>query len=125
MEAISWWETRGDVYKRQGKEFMDIFRRMHVEEAEGTGAQDASDLPGGSSGPETAAASEEEAQPVTAPAEAFEAVSYTHLDVYKRQFMTLFIVPVLYDLLFRRDLKKVDVGDEKDLEEGELTLDEM
>ena len=55
-----------------GKEFMDIFRRMHVEEAEGTGAQDASDLPGGSSGPETAAASEEEAQPVTAPAEAFE-----------------------------------------------------
>ncbi len=40
-------------------------------------------------------------------------------------FMTLFIVPVLYDLLFRRDLKKVDVGDEKDLEEGELTLDEM
>ena len=40
-------------------------------------------------------------------------------------FMTLFLVPVLYDLFFRRDLKKVDIGDEKNLEEGELTIDEM
>ncbi|MCU6763273.1 Swarming motility protein SwrC [uncultured Roseburia sp.] len=39
--------------------------------------------------------------------------------------MTLFIVPVLYDLLFRKELKKVDIGDEKLLEEDELTIDEM
>ncbi len=32
-------------------------------------------------------------------------------------FMTLFIVPVLYDLLFRRELKKVDLGDEDTLDE--------
>ncbi len=31
--------------------------------------------------------------------------------------MTLFIVPVLYDLLFRRELKRVDVGTEKELRE--------
>lgn len=30
-------------------------------------------------------------------------------------FMTLFIVPVLYDLFFRRELKKVDLGDESNL----------
>jgi HAE1 family hydrophobic/amphiphilic exporter-1 len=29
--------------------------------------------------------------------------------------MTLYIVPVLYDLLFRRELKKVDLGDETTL----------
>jgi HAE1 family hydrophobic/amphiphilic exporter-1 len=29
--------------------------------------------------------------------------------------MTLFIVPVLYDLMFRRELKKVDLGDEENL----------
>lgn len=32
-------------------------------------------------------------------------------------FMTLYIVPVLYDLLFRRKLKKVDLGDEDTLRE--------
>ncbi len=32
-------------------------------------------------------------------------------------FMTLYIVPVLYDLLFRRELKKVDLGDEETLKE--------
>lgn len=31
--------------------------------------------------------------------------------------MTLFIVPVLYDLMFRRELKKVDLGDEDNLME--------
>ena len=31
--------------------------------------------------------------------------------------MTLFIVPVLYDLFFRRELVKVDLGDEKELDE--------
>ena len=31
--------------------------------------------------------------------------------------MTLYIVPVLYDLLFRRELVKVDLGDEKELDE--------
>lgn len=31
--------------------------------------------------------------------------------------MTLFIVPVLYDLLFRRELKNVDLGDEETLDE--------
>lgn len=29
--------------------------------------------------------------------------------------MTLFIIPVLYDLLFRRELKKVDVGTDEEL----------
>lgn len=33
-------------------------------------------------------------------------------------FMTLFIVPVLYDILFRRQLRKIDVGDEKEEQEG-------
>ncbi len=32
-------------------------------------------------------------------------------------FMTLFIVPVLYDLFFRKELKKVDLGDESNLVE--------
>ena len=31
--------------------------------------------------------------------------------------MTLFVVPVLYDILFRREVKKVDIGDEELLEE--------
>ncbi len=31
--------------------------------------------------------------------------------------MTLFIVPVMYDIFFRRDLKKVDLGDESNWEE--------
>ena len=31
--------------------------------------------------------------------------------------MTLFVVPVLYDILFRREVKKVDIGDEKLLDE--------
>ncbi len=31
--------------------------------------------------------------------------------------MTLFIVPVLYDLFFRRDLQKIDIGDEDNLSE--------
>ena len=29
--------------------------------------------------------------------------------------MTLFIVPVFYDILYRRKLKKVDLGDEESL----------
>ena len=38
--------------------------------------------------------------------------------------MTLFIIPVLYDLFFRRELRKVDVGD--DAEAGDtLTVEEM
>ena len=32
-------------------------------------------------------------------------------------FMTLYIVPVLYDLFFRRELKKVDLGEEETLQE--------
>ena len=31
--------------------------------------------------------------------------------------MTLFIVPVMYDIFFRRELKKVDLGDESNLME--------
>ena len=31
--------------------------------------------------------------------------------------MTLFVVPVLYDILFRREVKKVDIGDEELLDE--------
>lgn len=36
-------------------------------------------------------------------------------------FMTLYIVPVLYDLFFRKEMKKVDLGDEDTL----MTMDEM
>lgn len=32
-------------------------------------------------------------------------------------FMTLFIVPVLYDILYRKQLKKIDLGDEETLNE--------
>ena len=32
-------------------------------------------------------------------------------------FMTLFIVPVLYDIFYRKKLKKVDLGDEDTLNE--------
>ena len=32
-------------------------------------------------------------------------------------FMTLFIVPVLYDIFYRKKLKKVDLGDEETLNE--------
>ena len=31
--------------------------------------------------------------------------------------MTLFVVPVLYDILFRREVKKVEIGDEELLDE--------
>jgi hypothetical protein len=31
--------------------------------------------------------------------------------------MTLIIVPVLYDLFFRRELKQIDVGTDKELDE--------
>jgi len=35
--------------------------------------------------------------------------------------MTLLIVPVMYDIFFRRELKKVDLGDENNLtEEGPM-----
>jgi len=29
--------------------------------------------------------------------------------------MTLFIVPVMYDIFFRREIKEIDIGDENDL----------
>ena len=31
--------------------------------------------------------------------------------------MTLFVVPVLYDILFRREVKTVEIGDEELLDE--------
>jgi HAE1 family hydrophobic/amphiphilic exporter-1 len=39
--------------------------------------------------------------------------------------MTLFIVPVLYDIIYRKkDMKKVDIGDEETLKEDEILLAE-
>ena len=35
-------------------------------------------------------------------------------------FMTLYIVPVLYDLFFRREMKKVDLGDEETLMDNDM-----
>ena len=47
---------------------------------------------------------------------AFTAVYYTHLDVYKRQtyatLMTLYVVPLMYDILFKKPPLNVDIGDE-------------
>ena len=38
-------------------------------------------------------------------------------------FMTLFIVPVLYDIIYRKkDIKKVDIGDEDSLKDDEMAL---
>lgn len=38
-------------------------------------------------------------------------------------FMTLFIVPVLYDIIYRKkDMKKVDIGDEESLKDDEVLL---
>lgn len=40
-------------------------------------------------------------------------------------FMTLFIVPVLYDIIYRKkDMKKVDIGDEESLKDDEVLLAE-
>ena len=40
-------------------------------------------------------------------------------------FMTLFIVPVLYDIIYRKkDMRKVDIGDEESLKDDEVLLAE-
>ncbi len=39
--------------------------------------------------------------------------------------MTLLVVPVLYDLFFRRELKMVDIGSDEFDEDKELTIEEM
>lgn len=40
-------------------------------------------------------------------------------------FMTLFIVPILYDIIYRKkDMKKVDIGDEESLKDDEVLLAE-
>ena len=39
--------------------------------------------------------------------------------------LTLFIVPVLYDIIYRKkDMKKVDIGDEESLKDDEVLLAE-